>query len=124
MIEGELTFQLGHELRAARPGQLIVAPAARDPHARQPDRTAGSLARPCAWPNCARVGFARRIGTGNPGQYRDPLQTPAIGWHLGSEPYQKKSCKSAVNQGFSPPSENRGVLGSIPSLAISKDACM
>src|SRR5205823_397414 len=34
--------------------------------------------------------------------------------------YQKKSCKFALSHGFLGPAENRGVLGSIPSLATPK----
>jgi hypothetical protein len=37
--------------------------------------------------------------------------------------YQKKSCKSPLSRGFAPPPENRGVLDSIPSLAIRSFAC-
>jgi hypothetical protein len=44
--------------------------------------------------------------------------------HLARNIYQKKSCKSALSHGFAWPPENRGVLGSIPSLAISKGACV
>jgi hypothetical protein len=69
---------------------------------------------------------ARRIGTGNQAQYQNRLQTPANRWHVVRRSYQKKSCKSALSHGFSRPTENRenrGVPGSIPGLAISKDAC-
>src|SRR5947209_3076862 len=36
----------------------------------------------------------------------------------------EESCKSALSHGFSGPSENRGVPGSIPGLAIFKDAAI
>jgi hypothetical protein len=80
------------------------------------------------------------IGTDKLGQYQHPLETHAIGLHLAHaiglhlahaiglhlarNIYQKKSCKSALSHGFAWPPENRGVLGSIPSLAISKGACV
>ena len=51
----------------------------------------------------------RALGTGGSRQYQNPLQTPANGWHLGSERYQKKSCKSPPSHRFSTASENRGV---------------
>jgi hypothetical protein len=59
------------------------------------------------------------IDPGVPGRYQKPIETPANRLHPGGTVYQKESCKSVLSQGFSPPSENRGVLGSIPSLAIS-----
>jgi hypothetical protein len=62
---------------------------------------------------------SRAIGTGGPCQYHNPLQTPANRLHLARQAYQKKSCKSVLSHGFSRPSENRGVPGSIPGLAIS-----
>jgi hypothetical protein len=58
------------------------------------------------------------IGTGYVGQYRNPLQTPGNRWHLAGWRWQKKCCKSTLSRGFPAPPENRGVLGSIPSLAI------
>src|SRR5436853_6871494 len=65
----------------------------------------------------------RATCTGERTQYHNPLKTAAKGLHVAWNAYQKKPCKSALSHGFSVPSENRGVPGSIPGLAISKDAC-
>src|SRR5438132_11719283 len=61
----------------------------------------------------------RATGTGESTQYQNPLKTAAKGLHVAWNAYQKKSCKSPLSHGFSMPSENRGVPGSIPGLAIS-----
>jgi hypothetical protein len=85
------------------------------------DRSRGArLARRAAWLSgiTGSTGLdARSIGPGEPRQYQNPIETPANRWHIRCPPYQKKSCKSPLIHGFSLPSENRGVLGSIPSLA-------
>jgi hypothetical protein len=52
-----------------------------------------------------------------PARYQKPIETPANGYHRSRSVYQKKSCTSELNDGFSRPSENRGVPGSIPGLA-------
>ena len=69
-------------------------------------------------PHLVGINWYRKLG-----RYQNSLETPANGLHLGGNARQKKSCKSVHSQGFSSPTENRGVLGSIPGLAISKDAC-
>jgi ferredoxin len=72
----------------------------------------------------ARPQFGLAIGgTGGRFRYQNPLQIPANGCHGGLSVYQRRSGKSGLSHGLSWPTENRGVLGSIPSLAISKDAC-
>ena len=65
-------------------------------------------------PHLVAISWYRKLG-----QYQNSLETPANGPHVAQMAYQKRFCKSVLSHGFSWPSENRGVPGSIPGLAIS-----
>jgi hypothetical protein len=51
-------------------------------------------------PHLVGINWYRKLG-----RYQNSLETPANGSHVAQMAYQKKSCKSAVSHGFSPPSE-------------------